>query len=312
MSEFKYILWDTSNPRIPVMCERSNWKTCPQHKYLSDKQPSFEAPNIIDDEMISSVDYAKPLVSNINDLSDQQRINLKRQGYVDFGDIAYRVKEDGESLEDFKIYESLYDLPDEAREKLEEDYFIVFDGVGYTLDEYGEIEVSFPDPRGAEYMQLDEWKLENGLTVEAYANSLSGETLDPEVESMFQNGGCAVYALALKEIHPDYGIAVDVWDCDNEKMYNHVFCVDPKTNKAYDSRGEFANPEALLDYASDKGYDGVIHSENEYYTDDGYQYWDIEQTKFRIKSGEFTYDDNRKDLEIIKKIIINSKPRISQ
>lgn len=309
-----HILWE-SNSSIPIMCERANWKTCPQHKHLTDKQP-LVAPVALEYEEAKNVtDYAAPKFQTVDELSDQWQLNLKRDGYVDFGDVAYRLADDGVSLEPFKIYESLYDLPDDKREVLEEELFVVVDGVGYSLDEYGEVEASFPDPLGAEYMNLDEWTVESleGLTVSEYASNRSGkgEILNQEIENIFQEGGCAVYALALKELNPEYNIAVDIWECDGENMYNHVFCVDAKTGRAYDSRGEFESAEALLDYKSDSGYNGYVHENSEFYTDKGYTFWDIEQTKFRIKTGEFTFDDNPKDIAIIKKLITGFKPRIT-
>jgi hypothetical protein len=315
MSEYKHLLWDGKFPAIPIICERKSWKTCPEHKHLTSKMPVNRfKPDVDEAEIEESVaDYHHPQFENIIDLSEGQERNLRINGFLEFDGLGYRLKEDGESLESFSIYSSLDEMPESLRSKLEDNYFAVNDGVGYSLDEYGEIDLIFPDPKGAEYMKLNEWGLEslNGITVAEYAAKHQGDKLNPEVESIFQEGGCAVYALSLKELNPNYEIAVDVWDCDGERMYNHVFCVDPLTGKAYDSRGEFKDAESLLDYASDKGYNGLVHKNSEYYDDLGYIFWDVEETKFRIKSGVFTYDDSPEDMEIVKTLITEFKHRFS-
>jgi hypothetical protein len=265
---------------------------------------SLEAYNSIQENLYSTVD----------DLTDQWRLNLSRSGFIEMEDGAYRLNADAVTLDKFRLINNMEDFTEEEYDKLQDELFIMIDGVGYTIDEYSELSIIMPDPQGGEYINFKNMTLENGFTVDDYINNHSGkgEVLDYELESLFMNGGCAVYAMGMKELHPEYEIAVDLWDCDGEEMYNHVFCVDTKTGRAFDSRGSFANAEALMDYKSDEKFDGVAHKEGEYYTDEGYTFWTKDKTEMMIRSGVFNYDDSPEDLEYVKKLITGFTTRFTE
>lgn len=165
-------------------------------------------------------------------------------------------------------------------------------------------------------LQLDSRQVpELGLTVAEYVreHGNKGKVLDSSVESLYMNGGCAVYALAFEGLYGDEcEIAVDVWECDGEPVYNHVFCVNKDTGKAYDARGEFTSPESLTNYGSDPGFDGTVLKEGLFYKDLGYK--TISKDKLLALVGEehFTFDPTVKDLGYTKNLIMQFKGRISQ
>ena len=72
------------------------------------------------------------------------------------------------------------------------------------------------------------------------------------VQSFFTQGRCHVYAMALQTLQPNLTLHVSVgWDEENESDDNyfvdHIYCVDYITGKAYDSTGEYASEQALLE-----------------------------------------------------------------
>lgn len=67
----------------------------------------------------------------------------------------------------------------------------------------------------------------------------------------YLSGQCHVMAFAIKKLHPDWKLKARIgWDEDSEEDENyrvdHIYVVDPSTNKAYDCRGEFPTEEELI------------------------------------------------------------------
>jgi hypothetical protein len=84
-----------------------------------------------------------------------------------------------------------------------------------------------------------------------------------ESKKDYLNGYCHVYALAIIKNNPKWKIRLAVsWDKDAEEdddyVIEHVYVIDPKTNKAYDSRGEYQNEQELIDA------DGMFSVEDTY------------------------------------------------
>jgi hypothetical protein len=69
------------------------------------------------------------------------------------------------------------------------------------------------------------------------------ETLQESDKYDFQKGDCNVYALALhnKYGYPIYGTVTT----GRNKVFTHVFVLDPQTKKFIDSDGEFSKDEML-------------------------------------------------------------------
>lgn len=299
--------------------EECKWEKptpCPRHirhitNYVTTHMLDVEIPDV--EEPLNEYDAWK--VSHVDELPSHFQRNLKTFGFIEFDDAYYRLAADGETLEEFRVCSEMEDFTDEEWDRFQKEGFIVIDNVGYALDEYGDFKTLFQDPKGSDFINLKEWKVEslNGMTVVEYVDSApEGSTLNYEVETIFQEGGCAVYALAMKELYPHHNIAVDTWMVDGDMMYNHVFTIDANTGKAYDSRGEFASAFDLLDYTSDKDYNGLIHVDEDYYEDLGWQMWSLDRAKWMMQSGEFTYNDSPEDLETVKKIITKFQRRIQQ
>lgn len=139
-----------------------------------------------------------------------------------------------------------------------------------------------------------------------------GRILDPSVESLYMNGGCAIYALAFEGLWgSECEIAVDLWECDGEPVYNHVFCIRTDTGKAYDARGEFETAESLTDYGSDPGFNGTVLREGTFYKDLGYKTISKEELMSLIAEEHFTFDPTVKDLGYTKNLIMQFNGRVN-
>lgn len=151
----------------------------------------------------------------------------------------------------------------------------------------------------------------HGISIPEYIAEYGnkGETLNPEVEGIFMNGGCAVYAMAYQELNPDTVLAADLWKCDGELLYSHIFCIDPKTGESFDARGKFASARELMNYEDDKEHEGLVHKESDFYQDLGHVVLTQYSLQGLFDKEEFTYDHTPWDIKTIKDLITNFKTR---
>lgn len=251
----------------------------------------------------------------IEDLTEYEKLQLERNGKVKVDDTWYSSP-DGEWLEEIRVIESQDDLTDIELRELQDLGFINIDGVGYFFDDYGDFVISENEHGQTMGMETRLIKsLDMPLTQYIDENANKGKTLDLEVEQWFMTGGCGVYALALQELNPSYEIAVDKYWCEGETLFNHVFCVDPSTGRAYDSRGEFESAEALIDYKSDK-HSGIVEGDTDielpdYFEDEGWGFWNRSFAEHMVGKGTFTYVTDDKDQEYIKQLITGFNKRYS-
>jgi hypothetical protein len=256
----------------------------------------------------------------LEDLTNYEKYQLDSYGKVKVDDTWY-ISPDGKWLEETRFIQSQDDLTDIELEELNDMGFINIDGVGYFFNGDGDFRISENEhgqTLGLKYRFIK--SLDKDFVKYVDENSNKGQTLDLEVEQWFMTGGCGVYALALQELNPSYQIAVDKYWCEGEDLYNHVFCVDPDTNRAYDSRGEFESPEALMDYKSDP-HSGIVPSsgedEDDYgdnglsdmFEDDGYVFWSRQQADHMVGVGTFTFVTDDADIHYIKQLITGFSKR---
>jgi hypothetical protein len=257
----------------------------------------------------------------LDDLTNYEKYQLDSYGKVQVDDTWY-ISPDGEWLEETRVIQSQDDLTDIELEELNDMGFINIDGVGYFFNNDGDFRIS--ENEHGQILGLKDRlirDLDKDFIKYVDENANKGETLNLEVEQWFMTGGCGVYALKLQELNPSYQIAVDKYWCEGEDLYNHVFCVDPETNRAYDSRGEFESPEALMDYKTDP-HSGISPSsgEDDYddfnelsdmFEDDGYIFWSRQQADHMVGAGTFTFVTDDTDQHYIEKLITGFKPRYS-
>jgi hypothetical protein len=282
--------------------ENCNWEGpggCPRHAHHDSQKLSplnVDSLNLISDNNDNNF---------YNYLSEQESKNLSRFGFIEKDNKYLRLMAGSNGkLEEFRLFNSLDEFDDEQLTELNENGLIIVDNVGYEIDEYGELTTHMPNHNPA-YINLETMVLENGLTVPEYIEAYKGTVLLKELEDLYMNGGCAVYALSLKELYPDLQIAVDTWgfNDDPDLIYNHVFCLNLQTGEAYDARGRFSSPEELMDYKKDDPSAYHLSEEDGTYVDEGYQIWSYEKAKLMSLAGNFNFDYNQKDVEYTKKII---------
>lgn len=85
----KHLLYDKT---IPVICEREDWRSCPEHKHLTDRMEKREAKPVIEenetdfaddpnDDIISVNEYATAAVENIDRREDLATAEIRRDRY---------------------------------------------------------------------------------------------------------------------------------------------------------------------------------------------------------------------------------------
>jgi hypothetical protein len=254
-------------------------------------------------------------LESIEDLTELEKIRLEDRGRIKIDDVWYAVSSDDSNyLNEIRVIENDDDLTDIEMRELQEQGFISIDGVGYFYNNDGDFRIS-ENEHGQTMGMLNRHikSLDSSLVDYVDKNANKNQTLNTEVEQWFMTGGCGVYALALQDLNPTYMIAVDKYWCEGEDLYNHVFCVDPDTNRAYDSRGEFSSPEALMDYKSDP-HSGILPSSGEddednynelsdMFEDDGYIFWSRAQADHMVGVGTFTFVTDDTDQHYIKSLI---------
>lgn len=252
-------------------------------------------------------------VETITDLTNYEKFQLDTYGKVQVDDTWY-VTPDGEWLEETRVIQSEDDLTDIELEELNDNGFINIDGTGYYLDDYGDFVVS--ENEHGQTMGMETRMIKNldmPLTNYIEENANRGKTLNLEVEQWFMTGGCGVYALALQDLNPTYDIAVDKYWCEGETMFNHVFCIDPKTGHAFDSRGEFSSAEALIDYKTDS-HSGIVEGDedlelSDMFEDEGWGQWSRQFAEHMVGKGTFTFVTDDDDQQYIKKLITGFEKR---
>lgn len=285
--------------------ETCNWSgpgVCPRHALHNVKKQSK-----VNTDWLQPDAEKSPSDSVFNSLSEQELRNLSRFGFIEKDNKYFRRAEDSsDSLEEFRLFNSIFDFNEEQLEAIHENGLIVVDNIGYEIDEYGELITHMPNANPV-YMNIEKIILASGFTVPEYidSNINAQSVLDKELEDLYMNGACAIYALALKELNPNLEIAVDIWAINDEEdlIYNHVFCLDPVTGQAYDVRGAFSSPEELMDY---KKYDPLSYNlseEDGMYIDEGYQIWSYDKAKVMSLAGNFTFDYSFNDVDYTKKLI---------
>lgn len=249
---------------------------------------------------------------NISQLTEYEKLQLDNYGKVLVDDTWYSRYEGTDDLIETRNIQSEDDLTDTEFKELREMGFINIDGVGYFYDDYGDFKISENEHGqilGLKDRLIKDLDIEFTKYVDEHANK--GEVLNIEVEQWFMTGGCGVYALALQDLNPTYDIAVDKYWCEGEDLYNHVFCVDPATGRAYDSRGEFASAEDLINYKTDP-HIGITESDSDlsdYYEDEGYIFWSKPVAEHMVGVGTFSYVTDETDVHYIKQLITGFKKR---
>jgi hypothetical protein len=318
---------------IQEICRWTGSTPCPRHKkhgVLKLDQSVFETLNLFENpaEPAGGLTLTSYLIATeekpedrngyaetVEDLTPLEKIKLEDSGKVKVDDVWYA--EVNGWLEEIRVIENEDDLTDMELRELQEVGFINIDGVGYFFNKDGDFRIS-ENEHGQIMGMLNRHIMSIDTSLPEYIDKHAdkGEVLNLEVEQWFMTGGCGVYALALQELNPSYEIAADKYWYEGEDLYNHVFCVDPKTGRAYDSRGEFANAEALIDYKTDP-HSGIVQSDGEdaiqdlpdFFEDDGYVFWSRQQAEHMVGVGTFSFVTDSTDQEYIKQLITGFKKR---
>ena len=300
---------------IQETCKWVKPTPCPRHRmHVAKGQKmtftivSLEEPENANDS-VSLEDYnsVSPILK-LDSLTEEQRMQLNRQLYIKIGDKFYRKNSNGYTLDEFRHIESAEYLTEEEFNHVLENGYIVIDEAVYRMEANGYLDTEHKDV-DAPYMRLQEWLVESAnMTVPEYIETYGDKnnTLDYDIEQAYMNGGCAVYALALQELNPQYQLAMETFEWSGDGLiYNHVFCINPDSGESYDARGKFSSPEALYDYASDPLT--PVNPTNAGVST--HQLWGTEQLQDLISEGFFTYDDTDEDIELTKQLITKFKTR---
>lgn len=294
----------------PSLCPRHNVHV-PQGKKFNltvNKMVDIEADNPFGFSGVSLEDYYNPKVfKTVESLSEEDRMFLNRKLFVEIDGTYYRKNNNGYSLDDFRFVETAEDFTEEEFNTVLDEGSVIIDEVVYFFDEEGFLDSEHKDV-DAPYMRLNGWHVETvNMNVPEYVEKYGDEgyVLDYNVEQAYMNGGCAVYALALKELHPEYEIASELFGEKFDPTYNHIFCINPATGEAYDARGRFDSPEALYDYKNDPLT--AVNPTN--ITKSSHEVWNVETLKQFISDGFFNFDDTVEDIDLTKQLIQKFKTR---
>lgn len=293
----------------PTLCPRHRMHFPKGQKITSTVHKMEDSEETVDATTATLEDYNNSKeIPTAEDLEEDKRLELARRTFVKVDDNYYRLNNNGYTLDIFRYVESPEDFTEEEFNQAIENGHIIIDDVIYKIESDGYFEVEHKDVH-APYMRLQEWFIPSvNMTVSEYIEKHGGKNniLAEELEHAYMFGGCAVYALALKEIYPEYDIAVEKTDDAGIITYEHVFCVNRETGEAYDVRGKFSTAEKLYDYTNDPVMPSYVSNSNSVH-----EFFTIEGLKDLIDEGFFKYDDTEDDIFITKKLIQNFNPRIS-
>lgn len=297
---------------VQEICRWSRATPCPRHHFHAGNKDGFKSLQFVDlpdvePAGVSLEDYnaEKRVPAGLEQLSEEERVFLKRYRFVEVDGVFYRLNNNGSSLDSFRMVNNIEDFTEDEFNQLVDYNFLTVDEVEYSIETdssgFDRLEVLQKDV-DAPYMRLNNWLVESaGLNVPEYVEvyGMQGQVLDYGLESAFMNGGCAVYALAFKELNPEYDIAVETFEDSEGTTYNHVFCIDPQTGESFDARGKFATPEKLYDYKDDP----LTHVNPTMTGKASHEVWSLDHLQDFIADGFFTFDDTEEDLEIVKQLI---------
>lgn len=303
---------------IQEVCRWNKPSLCPRHNIHIPKSQknNFVVTKIVDIEEdnpfgfsgVSLDEYYNPKkIQYVEDLEENDRIFLSRKLFVEIDGTYYRKNNNGYTLDKFRFVETAEDLTEKEFNTILDEGSVIIDEVVYMFNDEGFFDSEHKDV-DAPYMRLNGWNVDNvNMNVPEYIEKYGDqeETLDYNVEQAFMNGGCAVYALALKEIHPEYEIAAELFGEKFDPTYNHIFCINPETGEAYDSRGRFDTPEMLYDYTIDP----LTQSNPTNTTKSTHEVWEVKTLKQFIDDGFFNYDDTKEDIDLTKQLIQKFKTR---
>ena len=314
----KQLIGVTSNG-IQETCRWTKSTPCPRHRIHSGNKDSLKTFRIVDlneDDNIDTVsleeyNHTKTLLTSKDELSEDELRFLKRYRFVEVDEVFYRFNNNGNSLDNFRMVNNIEDFTEKEFNKLIDSNLLIIDEVEYSIetDSLGvnRLEVLQKDV-DAPYLRLNNWLVESaGVNIPEYIKTQGGQgtVLDYDLESVYMNGGCAVYALAFKELNPEYDVAVETFEAGDGTTYNHVFCIDPATGASYDARGKFSSPEDLYDYKNDP----LTHVNPTMTGKSNHEVWSLDHLQDFIDDGFFTYDDTAEDIELTKQLIQKFKPR---
>lgn len=301
---------------IQETCRWDKPSPCPRHRIHSalGKKINFTIVNLEepehDNDALTLEEYNNTeQVIKKEDLNAEQKASLNRNLYLKIGEKYYRKNNNGYTMDEFRYIESAENLTEEEFNHLLNNEHLIVDDVIYRMEDDGYLAAEHKDV-DAPYMRLEGWFVESAnMNIPEYIKHYGGkeETLDYNVEQAYMNGGCAVYALALKELHPEYEIAVEKTHDGGIITYEHVFCVNRETGEAYDSRGRFNTPEDLYDYSKDP----LTLCMNQVEGSTSHEFWDTETLYDFINDGFFTYEDTENDVSLTMELIKQFKTRFN-
>lgn len=304
---------------IQETCRWGSPTPCPRHVVhdVKGSKLNFKIVTIEDDSQssgsVSLEDYTtvNTAPTRVEQLSEDERAFLRRYRFVEVDGAFYRVNNNGSNLDSFRMVNNVEDFTEEEFNKLAEENFITIDEVEYSIEMdnagVGKLNVVQKDV-DAPYMRLNSWLVEDyNVNVPEYVETHGGKgnVLDYGLESAFMNGGCAVYALAFKELNPNFDIAVETFEDSEGTTYNHVFCINPQTGESFDARGKFDSPESLYDYENDP----LTHVNPTMTGKASHEVWSLDHLQDFMADGFFTYDDTVEDLDIVKQLIVKFDKR---